>query len=112
MKVEDPASPSFAVKNMLGILCDWWTKRHLPKGDKLDQLILDLNLIKQSDLVIIDGTKIGKMVIAANDPVSADTVACKLMKIDPAKVAYLKMAADRGLGRNDLSEIDIKTINE
>lgn len=108
MKAGDPNSPSLALKNMLGVMCDRWAKRRLPEGDKLDTLIVDLNLIKQSDLVVIDATKYGGFVMAAADPVSADTVACKYLKIDPAKIGYLKMAADKGLGIDSVSDIDVK----
>jgi uncharacterized protein (DUF362 family) len=111
IKEDDETSPSLALKNMLGIIDDKWFKRRLPKGADLDALIIDINLIKQADLVIIDGTSYGNMVIAGSDNVSADTVACKLIKLDPNKIGYIKMAAEKGLGINDTNQLEIKSEN-
>jgi len=108
VKVEDPASPSLSLKNLLGIMCDKWTKKRLPKGEKLDELIVDMNLIRQSDLVVIDGTLHDGMIIAGNDPVSVDSVAMKILKIDPGKVGYLGLAENKGLGKSGPSEIEVK----
>ena len=109
MKVEDPASPSLALKNLLGIMCDKWGKKRLPKGEKLDELIVDMNSIRQSDLVVIDCTSSEGMVIAGNDAVSTDTVAIKEFKLEASKIGYLKLAESKGLGKSEISEIEVKT---
>jgi len=109
IKLEDETSPSLSVKNLLGIMCDKWGKRRLPKGDKLDELIVDMNLIRQSDLVVIDGTDHDNMIIAGNDPVAADSVALRILKLDPNKIGYIKLAEDRGLGKSSPSEIEVKS---
>jgi uncharacterized protein (DUF362 family) len=109
IKEEDENSPSLSLKNMLGIMDDKWTKRKLPTGEKLDTLILDMNLIKQSDLIVIDGTSYGGMIICSTDPVAADTVACKYLKISANKVNYIKMATEKGLGQSNMDDIEIKT---
>jgi len=108
-KIEDRNSPSLSLKNMLGIMTDKWTKRRLPKDDKLDTLIVDMNQIKQSDLIVIDATNFDHMIIAGNDSVSTDTVACKMLKVDPGKVKYLSLAAEKGLGEGNMSNIEIKS---
>ncbi len=108
-KLDDETSPSLSLKNLLGIMCDKWAKKRLPKGDKLDELIVDMNLIRQSDLVVIDATNHGGMIIAGNDPVSADSVAMRLLKIDPNKIGYIKAAEGRGLGKSSPSQIEVKS---
>jgi len=110
-KADDKESPSLSLKNLLGIMCDKWTKKRLPKGDKLDELIVDMNLIRQSDLVVIDGTKYDGVVIAGNDAVSSDSITLKMLKLDPAKIGYMKLAENKGLGTGNLSEIQVKSEN-
>jgi uncharacterized protein (DUF362 family) len=109
VKLADESSPSLSLKNLLGIMCDKWTKRKLPKGDKLDDLIVDMNLIRQSDLVVIDATDHDNMIIAGNDPVSVDSVALRMLKLDPEKIGYIKLAESKGLGKSSPSEIEVKS---
>jgi len=109
IKLEDETSPSLSVKNLLGIMCDKWAKKRLPKGDKLDELIVDMNLIRQSDLVVIDGTDHDNMIIAGNDPVSTDSVALRILKLDPNKIGYIKLAEAKGLGKSAPAEIEVKS---
>jgi len=109
IKLEDEASPALSLKNVIGIMCDKWGKRRLPKGEKLDELIVDMNLIRQSDLVVIDGTDHGNMIIAGDNPVSTDSVAMRMLKIDPSKIGYIKLAENKGLGKSSPSEIEVKS---
>jgi uncharacterized protein (DUF362 family) len=48
-------------------------------------------------------------VIAGLNPVAVDSVASYLMGFDPQRLIYLQVAADAGLGPNDLSKIDVYT---
>ena len=109
MKIVDDPVPSLSMKNLLGIMIDRWTKRKLPTDGQLDDLIVDMNLIRQSDLVVIDGTSFGNVIVAGNDPVSTDSVAMRLMKIDPDKISYLKLAENKGIGRSKDSDIEVKS---
>ena len=109
IKISDEASPSLALKNLLGIMCDKWTKRRLPTGPKLDDLIVDMNLIRQSDLVIVDGTNYDSMIIAGNDPVAVDGVALRALKRDPGKIGYIKLAESKGLGKSGASQVEVKS---
>ncbi len=109
MKIVDDPAPSLSMKNLLGIMIDRWTKRKLPTDSQLDDLIVDMNLIRQSDLVVIDGTTYGNVIIAGNDPVSTDSVAMRMMKIDPDKISYLKLAENKGIGRSKESDIEVKS---
>ena len=109
IKLDDVAAPSLSLKNLLGIMCDKWAKKRLPKGDQLNELIVDMNLIRQSDLVIIDGTDRDNTIIAGSDPVAADSVALRMLKLDPGKIGYIKLAEGRGLGKSGPSEIEVKS---
>ncbi len=111
MKVEDPESPSLALKNLIGIMCDKRAKRRLPKGKDLDDLIVDMNSIRQSDLVIIDGLAFDHAIIAGNDPVSTDSVAMRMLKIDPDKIGYMKLADSKGFGTSNYFDIEVKSEN-
>jgi uncharacterized protein (DUF362 family) len=109
IKIEDKNSPSLSLKNLVGIMCDKRWKRRLKPGEELDNIIIDMNSIRQSDLVVIDGTNNDNMIIAGNDPVSTDSVAIKLLHLDPTKIGYLKMAESKGFGTSNLSEIEVKS---
>lgn len=109
VKLANGSSPSLSLKNVLGIMCDKWMKRKLPKGDKLDELIVDMNLIRQSDLVVIDATDQGDMIIAGNDPVSTDSVTLRMLNLDPDKIGYIKLAESKGLGKSSPSEVEVKS---
>jgi len=47
------------------------------------------------------------MVIGGFDPVATDTVATAVMGLNPARILHFQMAADRGLGVNDLKRITV-----
>ena len=54
----------------------------------------------------IQGTaKYAGVVVAGSDPVAVDATCCRIMGIDPLKLAYLQMASD-GLGVTDESRIE------
>lgn len=50
-------------------------------------------------------------VVASVDPVAADAVACGLVDIDPAEVPYLALAARRGVGRLDLTALEVRELD-
>ncbi|MFH1709525.1 MAG: DUF362 domain-containing protein [bacterium] len=109
VKLDNETSPALSLKNLLGIMCGKRAKKWLPKGGKLDELIVDMNLIRQSDLVVIDATDHDNMIIAGNDPVAADSVALRMLKFDPGKIGYIELAQGRGLGKSGISEIEVKS---
>ena len=47
-------------------------------------------------------------IIAGLDPVAVDTVGSAVMCFDPKKILHLNMAADRGLGTNNMDEIIVE----
>jgi uncharacterized protein (DUF362 family) len=41
------------------------------------------------------------------DPVAVDTVAATLMGFDPHMIDYLELCAKKGLGTNEISDIEV-----
>jgi hypothetical protein len=52
-------------------------------------------------------TLLGNILLAGRDPVAVDAVACRLGGVDPARVPWLRLCAERGLGRIDPQRIDV-----
>jgi uncharacterized protein (DUF362 family) len=52
------------------------------------------------------------LVVAGVNMVAVDSVASYLMGFDPAQLVYLRMAADAGLGSNDLSGLRIYSVQD
>ena len=109
-----------ALKNMYGVI-PVKDKIGYHRLDKLEEAIVDINLAKKADLIVVDGF-IGEeglaggirhdrpvhmdTVIAGSDPVAVDTICSKIMGIDPTKVQHLKWAAERGIGT--MRNIEVK----
>jgi uncharacterized protein (DUF362 family) len=113
-----------AMKNMMGIIA----YRDIIHSDFPDMLT-DLNFYVKSTLTVVDAVRIltangptgGALsdvkqlntIIASPDIVAADAYTCsKLFNVDlNLFVGYVRRAAERGLGRMDLENLDIKEIN-
>jgi len=78
---------------------------------KIEDVIYEVNKAFAPNLTLIDGTTGGEAwgplssrpvkfetVVASNDVVAADAVACQLIGYNPFEIAHIKMAHDRGLG--------------
>ena len=88
--------------------------------DKLCDLLTAVRSLKMPRLSIVDGMigrdgtafnegdnhPLGWTVIGENE-VHVDSVATYLMGLDPAMTPYLRAASGRGLGSNQMSEIDV-----
>jgi uncharacterized protein (DUF362 family) len=87
----------------------------------LDQHIVDLNLARRPDLVVVDGQRgmidgptgsqivdppLG-LVMAGRDVVAVDTVGSLVMGYDPLTIPYLQMATQNGLGQGDTGHIRV-----
>lgn len=101
---------------------------HMFKGalshdpDDLGRHIVDLNLARPLDFVVLDGLRgltdgpYGdhladppmRLILAGADPVAVDTVGTLVMGYDPATVPYLGWAAGAGLGSDDVSQITVR----
>jgi len=127
MKTHMHTGVTLSVKNMKGCL---WRKskvdfHKLPiipgsTEKSLNIAIADMSSILRPHFTIIDGTvgmeglgpsagepkEVG-LVIAGVDPFAADSVAFRLMGIDPKNVPHLKMGAERGYGKISLKELSV-----
>ena len=117
-----------SMKNLMGVVLDrgeWHRK-------DLHQCIADFSTLRKPDLIIIDGwrvmTKNGprgysssdieeyRYMFFSTDPVAADSASAMVLAQTnsgikkPADIRYIKIAGDMGIGRNDLSKINIKRI--
>ncbi|TFF91320.1 DUF362 domain-containing protein, partial [Candidatus Thorarchaeota archaeon] len=93
---------------------------HLKIHEVLVDLLLLQKTISHSEFVLTDGTivgdgagprtmvpKIGNVLLASNDMVSADTVQTRLMGLDQSLVRKLQIASELGLGVSDPRDIEI-----
>jgi uncharacterized protein (DUF362 family) len=59
----------------------------------------------------LDDVKLNNTVIASHDIVAADSYAAGLLNYTGADIPYIVKAAERGLGRMDLSGLKIEEVN-
>ncbi|MGI6056389.1 MAG: DUF362 domain-containing protein [Bilifractor sp.] len=109
-----------ALKNLKGLLPDSEKRRfhkmglhdpiaHLSGGIHQDFIVIDHIC---GDPEIEDGGNplVKNCIMAATDPVLADSYACYLLGIKPGDVAYVTEAGKLGIGSTDLSHAQIVTI--
>jgi len=117
LKTHHLAGLTVAFKNLYGGLTRE-DKRMYHRLDKLEEVIVDMNIVRRSDLTVVDGTYSTHhippfekqeldLAIAGSDPVAVDTVAAKVIGVDPKTLRYLTWATERGLGTSDLSQINV-----
>jgi uncharacterized protein (DUF362 family) len=94
---------SAALKNIYG--CNPYPKK-FEYHSKLDKVIVALNKVMPFNLHVLDGlTVCGSktlrlgLVMASQDPVAIDSVAAKIMGINPKLVVHLRLAEKEGLGK-------------
>ena len=114
---------SMGMKNLYGLIGGARSRLH----QNMDQGIADLAKYFKPHLTIIDGyriltrngpsggrisdTRLMKTIVATHDLVAADTKGAEIFGINPSEVGYIKMAADMGLGTNELNKLNVKNIN-
>ena len=88
--------------------------------EDLAAVIVDINSVRRPDFSVVDAfvgveglgpinghpVPMGLM-ICGEDPVALDTICARIMGVDPGTVRHLRFAAQRGLGTNDLDQIEI-----
>ncbi|MGC9332709.1 MAG: DUF362 domain-containing protein, partial [Anaerolineae bacterium] len=88
---------------------------------ELDRHIVDVNLARQPDFVVVDGQRgmidgpIGSQIIAppmgiilaGRDVVAVDTMGALVMGYDPTAIPYLVLAAEAGLGTTNTGLIHV-----
>jgi uncharacterized protein (DUF362 family) len=116
LKVHHMATVTLCMKNLMGVI--------LPKNmmhGRIHEKIVDLASLfaDKVKLNVVDAL-VGadrdethgrpvpmNLVIAGQDMVAVDTVATRVMGLDPGTVRYLALAEDRGLGVATLDRIDV-----
>lgn len=125
-KSHSASGVSLSMKGMMGLIFD---RLSFHTRHDLHEAIVDMVTVLKPHLVIMDGTRIlstggpggpGKviplhLIIASTDMVAADAQMVALgtwydKKFQPSQVRHIQSAADRGLGRIDLNNLNIKTI--
>jgi uncharacterized protein (DUF362 family) len=120
LKTHHWAGATLSLKNLFGTLpgiCYGWPKNELHwRG--IDNSIVDIALTRTPDLAIVDGIvgmegdgplngtpkELGALVMGT-DLVAVDATCCRLMKLDPEKIAYLVLGAQKKLGLLRAAEI-------
>ena len=113
---------SLGIKNLLGVIADP-NRMHRNLGQRAADLV---SLVRPT-LTVVDAVRIlaahgptgGSLndvqrtdtVIASHDFVAADACAATLFDLNGADIAYVRAAADMGLGRLDLETIELEEIN-
>jgi uncharacterized protein (DUF362 family) len=125
LKTHHWAGATLSLKNLFGTLpgiCYGWPKNELHwRG--IDNSIVDIALTRTPDLAIVDGIigmegdgplngtpkPLGALVMGC-DPLAVDATCCRLMRLAPERLAYLKLGAHKKLGL--LAEGQIQQIGE
>lgn len=95
------------------------------REERLCRKLCDLSFASKPDLNVIEGIvgrdgtafRHGKniqtnLAIAGKNVVSVDAVGSYLMGFEPAKIGYLKIAAERGLGEIAVENIEIREVRD
>ncbi len=108
---------TFSMKNYIGIQDD--RHRLIDHDHRLDEKVADLQYILQPQFIAIDAITAGEgrmltpipfplgLVIMGNNQVAFDSVCASIIGVDPASIAHVRMASERGFGPMDLSKIEI-----
>lgn len=106
-----------ALKNYIGLQDD---DHRLLDHERLPHKIADLQEVISPGLIAVDAIVIGQgsmmtpsprhlgLIILGVNPVAVDAVCAHILGLDPAKVDYLRLCAERGLGPLDMDDIDIR----
>jgi uncharacterized protein (DUF362 family) len=114
MKTHLLTSVTMGMKNMYGTFTEENKAKYHRFG--IEGVICDVNRAFMPNLTVIDGTIGGdawgplsctpvgfQTVVASNDVVAADAIACRLMGYDPMDIVHIKMAHEEGLGDASVS---------
>ena len=111
-----------AMKNLMGVIWD----RGFYHQNNVHQAIADFLTLRKPTLNILDayhpmvrngprGKTVEDVVemrslLASVDPVALDAAAAKMLGLDPANIAYIKIGAEMKLGTMDLGAVDIRRL--
>ena len=124
MKTHHWAGATLSMKNLFGLVPGGvygWPKNVLHWAG-IPESIADLHSLFPRHFAIVDGivgmdgngpiqgqAKPAGVIVAGRDPVAVDATCCRIMQIDPLRIAYLRMAARSGA---PLAEANIRQIGE
>jgi uncharacterized protein (DUF362 family) len=120
LKTHHWAGATLSLKNLFGTLpgiCYGWPKNELHwRG--IDNSIVDIALTRTPDLAIVDGiigmegdgplngsAKPMGVLVMGNDLLAVDATCCRLMMLDPERIGYLVLGANKRLGLLKAAEI-------
>jgi uncharacterized protein (DUF362 family) len=123
-KSHGSAGVSLSLKGQMGLILD---RHSMHSRYDLDTAIVDLNTRFKAALTVIDATRVlssngpggpglvltpGEVICSA-DPVAADSTAVAAYewygrKMAPRQVGYIRKAHERGLGRMDIENLDVR----
>lgn len=121
LKTHHLAGITVALKNFYGAI-PRSDKRRYHQLDRIEEVIVDINKVRTSDMIIVDGTRTIlhwgiideyletrhlNLTLAGFDPVAVDAVSAKILGINPESLRFLMWAEEQGLGTADLSRIDV-----
>ena len=125
LKTHHWAGATLAMKNLFGVVPGGiygWPKNVLHWAG-IDESIADLHAAFPRHFAIVDGIigmegngpiqgtpKHAGVLVAGRDPVAVDATCCRIMKIDPMRIGYLKLAA--GGTASQITEDHIRQIGE
>lgn len=123
LKHHGSARLTIAMKNLMGVVWDrsWWHR------NDLHQCIADYTTFyRKPDLNIVDAYRVMlrngprgvsiedvvlmKSLLLSEDMVAVDAAAALLFGMEPDEVNYIGIADEMGVGKSDLSELNIKRI--
>jgi len=117
MKNHVHTAVTLGLKNMKGVVPG--RNKHVIHLKGLDGGIVDLNSLVKSTLVVVDAivgmegmmapvngrAKRMNLLLAGDNIVETDAVGCRVMGVDPRRIAHVLQAEQRGLGRIDGVEV-------
>jgi uncharacterized protein (DUF362 family) len=117
MKTHHWAGVTLSMKNLFGIVPGavyGWPKNTLHWAG-IPESIATLQQVVPRQFCIVDGiegmegngpilgsAKVANVIVAGSDPVGVDSTCCRIMQVDPAKVDYIRLAAN---GRTQAKQI-------
>lgn len=113
MKHHGLCNVTLGLKNMWGVIGP--TQRRLGHLNSLNWTLAELNRILRVRLTIIDGLiGVGHnetfplgLIIAGDDPVATDAIACLRMGFNPMNIEHIRYAHELGLGEIDPKKIEL-----
>ncbi len=125
-KAHSSTGVSLSMKGMMGLI---WNRDTMHRDYDLSQAIVDLASLLKPQLVVVDATRVlttngphgpGKVlkmdtVIASKDMVAADAKTVQMCKwygrrFEPRQINHIRYAHEQGLGRMDVENLFVKSV--